>query len=356
MDREILVASRKGLLCVDRVDGALKDIAFRGDPVSAVLEDRRDGTRYAALNLGHFGVKLHRLDPGGDWREIAVPAFPKTEDQEGDSLVMIWTLEAGGEGQTGRIWAGCLPAGLFRSDDRGESWTLVQSLWDRPERQEWFGGGYDHAGIHSILVDPRDGRALTLAVSSGGIWRTPDEGTTWHQGGYGLIADYMPPEKRDDPNVQDPHRIARCRSHPDTVWCQHHNGIFRSTDGGDNWVRLDPPVTGFGFAVVAHPEDPDVAWFAPAEKDERRLPVDQRFIVYRARKGGTAWDVIDNGLPAVPAFDLVYRHAMDITPDAGSIAMGSTTGSLWIGEDGGQTWRQLSANLPPIAQVAFAQS
>ena len=58
----------------------------------------------------------------------------------------------------GRLWAGCMPAGLFVSDDRGASWRLVESLWERPERRGWFGGGYDHAGIHSILVDPRDRR------------------------------------------------------------------------------------------------------------------------------------------------------------------------------------------------------
>jgi hypothetical protein len=33
--------------------------------------------------------------------------------------------------------------------------------------------------------------------------------------------------------------------------------------------------------------------------------------------------------------------------------MGSTTGNLWTSADGGDSWRLVSANLPPIAQVAF---
>ena len=46
-----------------------------GDPVSAVLA-AADRTVYAALDLGHFGAKLWRRDPAGDWRELAAPVFP----------------------------------------------------------------------------------------------------------------------------------------------------------------------------------------------------------------------------------------------------------------------------------------
>lgn len=354
MPTTIHVASRKGLLAIDGDSGALTDIAFRGDPVSAVLDDGRDGTLYAALNLGHFGVKLHRRAKGGDWEEVAVPAFAKTEAGDGESLHMIWTLVAGGPDQPGRLWAGCLPAGLFRSNDRGETWTLTDSLWDRPERKEWFGGGYDMAGIHSILIDPRDSRAITLGISCGGVWRSADDGASWRLAGKGMAADFMPPERSGDPNIQDVHRLSACAAHPDVIWCQHHCATYRSTDGGEQWSLLDPPGTGFGFAVIAHPSDPDIAWFAPAEKDQRRLPVDQRFVVHRAEDGGRAWQAQDQGLPATPAFDLVYRHAMDIAPDGQHIAMGSTTGSLWLTRDGGARWQLLSAHLPPIAQVAFA--
>ncbi|MBF3234313.1 hypothetical protein HKW85_41545, partial [Pseudomonas aeruginosa] len=37
-----------------------------------------------------------------------------------------------------------------------------------------------------------------------------------------------------------------------------------------------------------------------------------------------------------------------------ALAMGSTTGGLWLSENGGEDWRQLSANLPPIYCVRFA--
>ena len=54
--------------------------AFLGEPVSAVLEDPRDGAIYAALNLGHFGCKLHRSEDGGkSWEELPAPAYPAEE-------------------------------------------------------------------------------------------------------------------------------------------------------------------------------------------------------------------------------------------------------------------------------------
>jgi hypothetical protein len=359
MTDRLHVASRKGLFCFEprRGDWRAAAPAFLGEPVTAVLADRRDGALYAALRLGHFGVKLHRSDDGGTtWTELTPPAFPPQPAASGEppAVDMIWTLAAGGQSEPGVLWAGALPAGLFRSADRGNTWSLVESLWAVPERAEWFGGGYDHPGIHSIHVDPRDARALTVGISCGGVWKSADAGASWSLAGTGLRADYMPPAKADDRAIQDPHRLAHCPADPDTVWCQHHNGIFLSRDGGVNFETIAPVApSAFGFAVAAHPQDRDTAWFVPAVKDECRVPVDGRFVVTRTTDGGRSFETLSAGLSDGQSFDLVYRHAFDVDDAGPTLAMGSTTGNLWISADGGETWRQISANLPPIAQVAF---
>jgi photosystem II stability/assembly factor-like uncharacterized protein len=230
----------------------------------------------------------------------------------------------------------------------------VDSLWSRPERKEWFGGGKDEPGIHSIAVDPRDPRCVRLGISCGGVWATRDGGQSWNCTAQGMRAAYMPPEQQFNPNIQDAHRLVQCPAAPDVFWVQHHNGVFRSTDGAATWQEIDRagPST-FGFAVAVHPQDADTAWFVPAQKDEVRLPVDSRVVVTRTRDGGRTFDVLSAGLPQHNAFDIVYRHALDVDPSGQRLVMGSSTGSLWLSENGGDSWTELSAHLPPIYCVRF---
>jgi len=355
------VATRKGLFSFDPAGRALGS-AFLGEPVTAVAA-HPDGTRYAALELGHFGVKLFRKPAGGEWAECGVPTYPPEPDPpETDGfgrplpwkLVKIWILEVDAGG---RLWAGTIPGGVFRSDDRGDSWQLQRSLWDDPRRKRWFGGGYDAPGVHSIAAHPGDADDLIVGVSCGGAWRTRDGGTTFELAARGMIADFMPPDQQEVQEVQDPHRIVRCPSDPDALWCQHHNGVFKSRDGGASWERVATHERGlasqFGFAVAVHPADPDTAWLVPAQKDERRIPVDGRFIAARTVDGGASWTRLTRGLPEGDAWDLVYRHALDVDPTGARLAMGSTTGNLWITEDGGDAWRHVSAHLPPIYAVRY---
>lgn len=362
------VSTRKGLFTLARgADGWRVDRAgFLGDNVTVTLHDPRSGHLLAALNHGHFGVKLHRSEDGGQsWREVGTPVYPEKPEgyqpkapAEGApvdwSLKLVWELAAGGADEPGVIWCGTLPGGLFRSEDGGDTWALNRPLWDDPRREEWFGGGADQPGIHTVLVDPRDSRHVTLGVSCGGVWTTRDGGASWEPTATGMRAEYMPPERQFDPNVQDPHRLARCAAHPDVMWAQHHNGIFHSRDGARGWREITgvQPST-FGFAVAAHPIDPRTAWFVPAIKDETRYPADGRVVVTRTRDGGESFEVLTRGLPQQHAYDLVYRHALDVDASGEVLAFGSTTGAVWVSEDAGDSWALVSAHLPPVYAVQF---
>src|SRR5262249_37509083 len=140
-----------------------------------------------------------------------------------------------------------------------------------PDRRKWFGGGAEIPGLHSICVDPRNARRVLVGVSCGGVWETTDDGASWRCRSQGMRAEYMPPERQLDPAIQDPHLVVQCRTHPESLWAQHHNGIFRSTDDSASWQEItDAQPSAFGFAVAVHPADGDTAWFVPAIKDERR--------------------------------------------------------------------------------------
>jgi hypothetical protein len=356
MSDRLLVSTRKGLIVLERKGGywTLATTAFPGVPVTAALADPRDGTIFAALKHGHFGPKMHRSDDGGrTFVEIGTPAFP-TDADGAPAVFQHWTLESGGPHHPDRLWAGAIPAGLFQSDDRGATWELVRSLWDVPERGKWFGGGYDDAGIHSISPDPRDANRLSIAISCGGVWETRDDGKSWTVRGKGLIAGYMPPDQQEAPEIQDPHRLVRCASAPDTMWVQHHSGVFRSDDGGANFIQIKPPGDDFGFTVAVHPKDPKTAWLVPAIKDEIRMPRDGALYVHRTRDGGDTWQALRDGLPQTDAFDLIYRHGLDVDASGERLAMGSTTGALWVSDDGGDAWQLVNAHLPPIYAVRFA--
>ena len=359
MSDRILIATRKGLFDVRRsASGGWASVreSFLGSPVSMCLHDPHDGALYAALNLGHFGAKLHRSDDEGvSWTELATPSFAGLGGDPAPSLVQIWALETGAPDEAGVLWAGTIPGAVFRSEDRGASWAINKGLWDIPERTQWNGGGYDQSGVHSICLDPRSKQRIAIAVSTGGIWASADGGQSWSIRGKGLYAEYMPPDQAENLVAQDVHRLVQCPAAPEAFWIQHHNGVFRSTDG----LASAPPVTAikpakFGFAVAVHPKDPDTAWFVPAMKDEFRYPVDGKFVVSRTRDGGKSFDVIDRGLPPKPAYDLVYRHGLAVDETGERLVMGSTTGGAWISENGGDNWTLFSAHLPPVYAVRFA--
>jgi hypothetical protein len=362
----LLVSTRKGLFTVSRTKTRWKITAadFLGDNVSLTLTDRRDGCHYAALDHGHFGVKLHRSTAKG-WEEISTPAYPPKPEgyEEKDmwgreikwSTARIWALAAGGDDEPGVIWCGTLPGGLFRSADHGQSWEIVRPLWEHPKRTKWNGGGADLPGIHSICVDPRNARRVWIAVSTGGIWFTEDVGASWSQRGHGMRAEYVPPEMTHDPVVQDVHCLAQCAAAPHRMWVQHHNGIFVSSDEGKTFTEIsDVEPSTFGFPVVVHPREPDTAWFVPEIKDEKRIPRNGRLVVSRTRDGGKSFEILNKGLPRTHAYDVVYRHALALDEAGERLALGSTTGGLWVSEDQGDSWAMVSHTLPPVYAVRFA--
>jgi hypothetical protein len=366
MTSKLLVGTRKGLFIVGRAKGGewrIERAELLGDPVTMTLAER-DGTLHAAQDMGHFGVKMKRSRDGGEtWEERPVPQYPPKPDDVVDvdpmrntpipwNVMKVWALEASPDGRD--LWCGSIPGGLFHSRDGGDSWQLVESLWRHPDRKFWVGGGADYPGIHSILVDPRDSKVVRLGVSCGGLWMSRDGGASWDCYGQGLRADYAPPDQAYERRGQDAHRLAQCRAAPDHIWIQHHNGIFRSTDGGLTCTEItNAKPSVFGFPVVVHPEEPKTAWFVPGKKDQWRYPVDGKLVVSRTRDGGESFEVLSKGLPQQHAYDVVYRHGLDIDAEGSTLAFGSTTGNLFVSENQGESWQSVSTYLPPIYSVRF---
>ena len=111
----------------------------------------------------------------------------------------------------------------------------------------------------------------------------------------------------------------------------------------------------FGFPIVAHPHDSEVAYIVPLEGDTFRAVPEGKLRVFRTRNGGKSWEALSKGLPQEDAYETVLRDALAVdTLDPAGVYLGTRSGRLYGSADGGKTWTQLAEGLPPIVCVKTA--
>ncbi len=87
--------------------------------------------------------------------------------------------------------------------------------------------------------------------------------------------------------------------------------------------------------------------------DQQRVPMGGVLVVNRTHDGGRSFETLRTGLPREYCYDLIYRHGLVLSATGQRLLMGSTTGSLWASDDGGECWTSVAAHLPPIYAVRF---
>lgn len=389
MASRILVGTRKGTFIVEKASGQWRArlAGHAGTGVNFVAKDPYTGRLWALLGHGHWGAKLSISDDdGATWADApAQIKYPEGarfiaqdmyEDASSDfgvgfristkpaTLAKLWIIGFA----PGRVHVGTIPGGLFTSRDGGASFALDLPLWNHASRggdlfggagnteTKWFGtpaseGGDFAPGIHSIVVDPRDPERVLVAVSSAGVLETTDGGQTWRSANKGMRMDHTP-----EPEAEwghDPHYIEQCEGDPRHVWQQNHTGVYYSDDGARSWRKVSKPEQGvhFGFPITADAKNGRTAWVVPGRSDQQRMALDGGLFVARTDDGGETWRQLRKGLPQECAYDVVYRHALANAD--GVVAFGSTTGNLYVSDDGGEGWAAVANNLPPIYSVRF---
>jgi len=356
----VQIGTTKGLFTLradrDRERFRLTGPTFPGEEVYATCIDTRGGSPrlYAASVSNHWGPVLRRSHDGGvtwDEDERAALAFPTST---GAALARIWQLTPGPASEPDVLYAGVEPAALFRSDDGGRTFSLVQGLWDHPHRERWEPGGGGLC-LHTVLVHPHDPQRLLIAVSAAGVYLSDDGGGTWRASNAGITVGFHP----GNPVLefgQCVHKVARDAGDPERLYLQHHGGIYRSDDGGGTWR----PMTGiagmdFGFPVVAHPARPGTAFLLPLESDEYRCTPGGACTVWRTEDAGESWQPLTSGLPQRDAHLTVLRDAFttDGAEPAG-LYFGTRSGEVYGSTDAGDTWQLLAEHLPPVLCVRAA--
>ena len=358
-DVVLLVGTMKGGFIV-RADARRRDWDvggpyFPGHAVYAMAYDSRAGRRriWAGPASMHWGALLRSSDDFGRTWTNPDQANVKFPEGTGASLAQIWQIVPGREAEADTLYCGVEPAALFVSRDAGETWSLVEGLWNHPQRERWQPGGGGLC-LHTILLDPERPERIRIAVSTGGMYVTDDGGLAWRPSNKGVRADFLP-EKYPEYG-QCVHKVAQSRRRPDRMFLQNHWGLYRSDDRGESWTDIANGVpSDFGFPMAIHPADPDCAWIVPLESDEFRCTPEGRLRVYRTRDGGARWEALANGLPQEGAYETVLRDALAVDPlETPGVYFGTRSGKLFGSPDAGETWSALLDGLPPIISVKAA--
>ncbi|MFE9312773.1 WD40/YVTN/BNR-like repeat-containing protein [Streptomyces sp. NPDC006706] len=353
----LAVGTRKGLFIGRRRDGVWEfddSPHFNAQAVYSVAIDVRGSVPrlLAGGDSAHWGPSVfHSDDLGRTWTEPARPAvkFPK---DTGASLERVWQLHPAAA-EPDVVYAGTEPAALYRSEDRGESFDLVRPLWEHPTRSKWVPGGGGE-GLHTVVTDRRDPRAVTVAVSTAGVFRTADGGVSWTPANSGVSAVFLP-----DPNPefgQCVHKVAQDAENLDRLYLQNHWGVYRSDDGGAHWTDIGEGLPStFGFAAAAHPHRGDTAYVFPINADADRVPAGHRCRVFRTEDAGRSWEPLAAGLPSEDHYGTVLRDAL-CTDDAdpAGVYFGNRNGEVYASADDGESWRQLASHLPDVLCVRAA--
>jgi hypothetical protein len=286
-------------------------VSLEGSGAQCLAVDPSDpDTAFAGLR--EQGLRRTR-DAGETWEDVELP-------EQGVFSLAVSAAD-------GAVYAGCEPSRLFRSDDGGDSWRVLDALLELPSRPTWsFPPRPWTSHVRWIAPSPHDADLLLVGIELGGLMRSTDCGESWQ--------DHRPGAQ------PDVHSLAWHPREPGRAYEAGGGGSAWSNDGGESWQPADDGRDrNYTWSVAPDPTDPDV-WFVSASTGPFAAHGgrDAQARIYR-REGDRPWEqVADPGL-AMP-------YALAFGPDGRLFAALSDGRILEGGE-----WRELGLHGDPIREL-----
>lgn len=206
--------------------------------------------------------------------------------------------------------------------------------------------------ISDFAVHPENEKIYYVAVSSGGVWKTINAGTTFEpifdqQGSYSIGVVTM------DPNNHNRIWVGTGENNNQRS-VAYGDGIYRSDDGGSSWKHMGLKESEHIGSIIVHPENGDIVyvaaigplWSAGGDRG-----------VYKTMDGGETWNLIleldeHTGVneivmdPRDP--DVMYATAFQRRRHVFTYLGGGPGSGIYKTVDGGQNWEKAQKGLPSV--------
>lgn len=332
-DRALYVGTTEGLYRAapdgSRYEADLIGLQGKGAIRAPLVIDRDDPRRlYAGTNR----AGMQRSEDGGKtWREI----------DQGIVYKEIWSVEQ--HPMTGDLFAGTGPATIFKSTDRGDTWTELEEMKRLPTTKEWSFPNPPHvAHVKGMSLCAEDPNLIYGSVEEGWCVRSRDGGKSWDN-------------LKDDVEF-DLHYVNVMPDDRSAIVATSGNGVYRSLDGGDSWKKCMEGLSHrYLAALVVNASRPRVLFTAAAAVPPPgwRRPEGADAAFFRSENRADSWERLSGGLP--DHFTAAPRATAGDPDDPDAYFVGMTDGSVWMSEDGGESFRQILGGLPPIASLRVAR-
>lgn len=213
---------------------------------------------------------------------------------------------------TSVVYAGT-DAGVFRSADRGLSWTLASD-------------GLTNRGVRTVAIDPATTNVI-YAGTGAGIFKSQDSAATWS------VTGLTTPAVEDF--VIDP-------ADTDVVYAATNQRVFKTNDGGAAWAAANTGLTSsLTRALIIDPVDPQILFVATEQG------------VFRSKDAAASWEAVNTGLtdPSVTALALDPMNPSTVYAGTNTVGGGVTPG-VFQSSDGGATWAATGLAGAPIRELA----